>query len=490
MKKYLFMLAALLPMLVITSCRKDIPENPDEPEEKDYVRKYVNTFAYNMMKTYYLWTDEISGTLENWKVNDDPFEKIEQARYKDSSGKDIDRWTQLTDDYKTFTNSVEGTSTTYGFDFVLYYYDPAKTTVCAVVTLVYPDSPAAKAGLKRGDCIIKIAGGQLTPGNYAELINAMYSMPSCTFTLHGGATVTMSPVEMYEEPVLLAKTFDCSGKKVGYLLYNSFTQQSALELVKACKYFKAEGVDELILDLRYNGGGYTNTELALASMLAPKSDVEAGHVFETEVYNKAVAKAIGKSETVFTTDFSFRYDGNVVAFSTADANLELNKIYALVTSSTASASESIIGGLRPYIKIDVIGSQTHGKFCSGIIESANEWYESVKDDLQEGEYEKGLKYADNWGIYLMIGRYADKDGKTISMPNGIIPDISAEDCPDEGLQLGDPEESMLSVALQRAGYVSKATASVRRARTGNSITPLPDGMQPGRPAYKISNINK
>lgn len=481
----------LLPLVFVASCRgKDNPDSgEDMPEfnKEANTKKYVNIFTYNMVNTYYLWVDEsqVQSLLDSWDLTCDPVERLKAVRYKDSAGNEIDRWTQLTDDYKTFTSSVAGTSTTYGFDFNLYYYDSSRTSVCAVVTVVYADSPAAKAGLKRGDCIVKVAGKTMTPDNYKEVINgSLYGASKCTLTMYGGGTVTMSPVSMYEDPVILYKTFDCSGKKVGYLFYNSFTQSSYLRLIEACKFFKQEGVSELILDLRYNGGGFTVTEQALASMLAPEDVVTSKKVLETEVYNKRLTEAWGNNPVTFTTDFSYSENKEYITYSTADANIGLKKIYALVTGASASASESLIGCLMPYIDIEVIGQNTLGKFCSGIIHSSNEWYESVKDQLPSGDYDNGLRYADNWGIYIMIGRYADKDGKTACMPNGIAPDTLASDNPMDGRQLGDPEESMLGIALAHAGYVPAATSSVRVAGTETTLgDPLPFSEQPRRPEF-------
>mgnify|MGYP006391498873 CR=1 FL=1 len=94
-----------------------------------------------------------------------------------------------------------------------------------------------------------------------------------------------SGARVSEDPILLTKVFDCGGKKVGYLAYTSFTFESSLGLYEACKEFKKEGITELILDLRYNGGGYVFTEEVLASMLAPEAEVKNKSVFETEVWN-------------------------------------------------------------------------------------------------------------------------------------------------------------------------------------------------------------
>ena len=483
-------MAVLLPLLSVTSCRdKDEPERPNEKyaisDDGADIRKYVNIFACNMVNSYYLWIDEIKPVMDSWDINCDPMEKIKEARYKDSDGNDIDRWTQLTDDYKAFTSAVAGTSTTYGFDFNLYYYDSSLTSVCAVVTVVYDDSPAAKAGIKRGDCITKITGKTMTPDNYSDILNdSFFGAASCTLTMHGGGTVKMSPVSMYEDPVVIYRTFDCSGKKVGYLFYNSFTLKSYLRLIEACKYFKAEGVSELVLDLRYNGGGYTLTEQALASMLAPEKDVLAGNIFETSVYNSKLTEVLGSGAVPFKTDFSYTDNKETITYSTAGANIGLKKIYAIVTDASASASESLIGCLKPYIDIEVIGRKTLGKFCSGIIYSSNDWYEDVKDQLPYSDYCNGLKYADNWGIYVMIGRYADKNGNTLCMPDGIETDTMAEDNPMDGRKLGDPEESMLGIALAHAGYIPTATMGLSRCEPGLSIgAPLPFSEQPRRPGF-------
>ena len=83
----------------------------------------------------------------------------------------------------------------------------------------------------------------------------------------------------------------------------------------------------------------------------------------------------------------------------------------------------------------------------------------VKEKLSSAEYRNGVKYTDNWGIYVMIGRYADRDGNTPCMPDGFTPDHEVADAPLDGHQLGDPEETMLKAALTLAGYPFTAAES-------------------------------
>lgn len=474
MKKLLWFLT--IASISITACDKTGTKPDDiEPEitepENNYL--YVNSFAYSTMKTYYLWEAEISQAFASWNDNDEPKAKVKEARYKDSEGNDIDKWTTLTDDYSSFASSVNGVTTTYGLDYTLYYTDNTHKSVCMVVNYTAENSPARKAGLKRGDVIMKVGGNELGINEYVKILtNGFHNAANCILTLLDGSTVTMTAVEMYEDPVLLYKTFSFNNKKVGYLVYNSFTLASWERLIEACKYFKKEGVTELILDLRYNSGGYVTTEYTLASMLAPKSAVESKAVFEKEVYNAALQNALGDTDVLFKDSFSYTQNNQTVTYSTADANIGLSKIYVLYTSSSASASESLIVGLRPYMDIEIIGSQSSGKYCSGIIYPASSWVEDYKDYFSSNGMSATVaeKQTENWGIYVMISRYADVNGETPCMPDGFVPDIEADDYPLEGLELGDENETMLKTALKRAGKTDFAEVATRAQRSAR-LTP-------------------
>jgi hypothetical protein len=336
--------------------------------------------------------------------------------------------------------------------------------------------------LKRGDVVLTIGGKELNQSNYTDL----YYAPSVEIGLgryQGNGVYTsvektakMSAVAMYENPVVATKVFDCGGKKVGYLAYTSFTFESSVALIDVCKQFKAQGVTELILDLRYNGGGYVFTENVLASMLAPEAEVKAKSILSTEVWNDFYMDYYKKHNkdlnTYFETQYKQEHNKKMYNLNTADANIGLNKIYALVGEGTASASESVLVCLMPYMDIEIIGSQTHGKYCSGIMWSGEEWYQDVEDSYKDSgknfateapQYADWKKYMKNWGIYVMISMYADKDGNNPCMPDGLLPDVEADDFFEESYPLGDEREAMLNVALQRAGKPDLATRVVSRS---------------------------
>ena len=477
MKQFRWIIALLALSMLGSGCRKQVPDEYRQlDQETRQQRKYVNTFAWNVMDTYYLWRDEIAPALEKWQTWEEPIQKVADIRYKNAAGKDIDRWTMLTDDFASLVGDVSGHTRTLGMDFVLYYADQTHSRIVAVVTYVYGASPAAAAGLKRGDAILTVDGLEMRSDNYQKIVRErLLGDGTVKLGLSDGRSVTVTAVDMYEDPVQTVRILERpDGKKVGYLHYTSFTLDSCADLVDVFKEFVQAGIGDLVLDLRYNGGGYLVTEEVLASMLAPVSVVEAGKVLYQDIYNAKLAAEIKEEPTSFSTEFRFKVDGTQQVVSTVGANPDLPRLYVLVTGSSASASESLVCCLRPYMDVILIGEQTSGKYCAGYLMTAVNWYDSVKKGLEEGEYEKALPYVDNWGIYVMYSRYADCNGITLSMPDGIAPDFEAEDDPLDGFALGDPEETMLAFALRLMEGRTRSTETP----TGPHLAPVPEGFHP------------
>ena len=480
MKRSLKALFFLALCLVTPGCVKQVPDEYRQLDEETRAqRRYVNQFAWNTMDTYYLWRDEIEPAMSAWENWEEPVGKIEAIRYKDAEGNDIDRWTMLTDDLKSVEGGISGHTRTLGMGFKLFYTDRTRTRICAVVTYAYAGSPTAEAGLKRGDVILKIDGKELTPDNYQRLAReGLYGGGTVRLGLSDGRTVTLTAVDMYENPVHTARVLEtAAGRKVGYLHYTSFTLDSCEDLVDVFDGFVADGIDDLVLDLRYNGGGYVMAETVLASMLAPRSVVEAESVLSQMVYNTRLAKELKDGTTKFQTSFMFRIDGQLNVVSTEGANPDLPRLYVLTSGDSASASEALICGLKPYMDVILLGAKTSGKFCAGVLLGAKDWYDDVKDHLGKGEYEKALPYVDNWGIYVMYARYADCNGDTLSMPDGIDPDVEVDDNPADGIDLGDPRETMLAAAL--ALIEGRPAGGRTRSSEVSGLQPVP--ASPRRP---------
>lgn len=438
---------------VITGCTKE-EGNSDNSGDKSKITeetRYANMFAKDILEIYYYWNNEISQDLNKLdpEKNSDPITTVEEIRYHDGTNP-IDKWTMLTNNMDEFTSSVQGVSTTYGYTPIVYYITADSNDLIAVVAYVSKDSPAEKAGLKRGDIIYQIDGKTLTVDNYMDLyyssnITLSFAKLNGLEVIPTDKKVSMTAIEMYENPILCDTVYNFNGKKVGYLAYSSFDLESIPELINICKDFKSEGIKELVLDLRYNGGGYVITENVLASMFAPQTNVTNKDIFEKEDYNDFFTEYYKQegisTETRFETEYNYNYNDINQHVSTKDANIGLEKIYGIITGNSASASEALLSGLMPYMDIELIGEQSHGKYCTGWMLAAEDAYKTVPLAIKD------------WGIYVMVSIYKNANDETPCMPNGLTPDLNAEDYPLETYQLGDENEAMLKVALQRAGKV-------------------------------------
>lgn len=460
---FLMAAAVLLP----SACRKTEPD-VEPAKEKLPENYYSNLFAFNMMQTYYLWKAEVQEQMDKWTYGEDPFEKVASLRYREN-GQLVDRWTLLTDDYSGLVGNVSGNTKSYGLEFVLYYTDAAHKSLCAVVTFTYAGSPARNAGLKRGDIFLTLDGQSLTQENYSSvLLSKLYNSSAVQLGMADGKTVQLTAVQMYENPVNEVLVLEDEGSKIGYLHFSSFTMDACRDLEEAFRRFKAEGIEELVLDLRYNGGGYALTSNILASMIAPPADVLAEKVFNQDIFNSLFSEGLEEEDVVsrFRKSFTFRNGDQMQTVQAAEVNPGIKKLWVIQTRSSASASESLVCGLKPYLgdNLKIVGEQSHGKFCSGYIISSSDFFNSLKAQKNNDvDCEEGIKRTENWGIYVMASRYADCHGVTLSMPFGIPVDYEIADAPDKGIALGDPEETMLAAVLSlRKGIATKSSRPARQ----------------------------
>lgn len=470
-KQLLVCLLAVFGNCFMNSCQDDheevlIPEQPSEEDPSSGIPEEIRSgtrFAADLLNIYYVWNKEIEKDLP--QLNPDtctnPFQVVYDLRYSDPATGVKDKWTFLTNDLNSLQESVEGIETTYGM-----MYKVGKTPQGAanylVAAVVYDDSPAAKAGLQRGDIIALINGKAVSDESMKEM-SQQSSVSLTTGRLKDGQLVPdgqthqLTAVKMYTSPVLHHQIYEVNGKKVGYLCYSSFDLESAGKLIDICKEFKAAGIEDLILDLRYNGGGYVVTEIVLASMLAPEAVAHNPKaVFEREQYNSVLMDAFAKegysTETYFRTSWNYTQEKNGIDFvhDTSDANIGLQKIYGLITANSASASEALLGGLMPYMEVETIGTNSHGKYCTGQLLSPADIY---------SKYNTAIK---DWGMYVMLSIYQNSKGETPCMPNGIVPDKEVY----EGIDLvpwGDERDPLLRAALESAGKVYEVSASDRSA---------------------------
>ena len=253
---------------LLTACEKDPTPTP-KPDPESKVTLKVNEFIYEGLRSEYLWENTINWNAIDFKKEKDPHAFFKRLIYKD------DRWTNLTDNAEAWNQGFAGISTTYGFDLRFSYIGETEELV-AIVRYVYPGTPADRAGIRRGDLLLKLNGGPITVKNYADF----YDKP--TIVVNKGILkdktltaepvgVAMTAVEMYQDPILKDTVINKDGHRVGYLCYTDYTARSTAELIKVFTRFKTAGVTDVVLDLRYNGGGYVSTARSLCSILAPEA---------------------------------------------------------------------------------------------------------------------------------------------------------------------------------------------------------------------------
>jgi C-terminal processing protease CtpA/Prc len=223
----------------------------------------------------------------------------------------------------------------------------------ARIAMIYEKSPLYASGVRRGWIVKKLNGVDLAPilmsndaTAYSNLIGPGKEGITNIFLFQNaqGAEVTISSTKssFTVNTVLKYDTLNLKTGITGHLVFESFITPSADELATAFSYFKSAGIKDLILDLRYNTGGYLSIAQALASYIA--GDVQAGKVFAKLTYNSKHPEA--------NSTFNFK---------TTSYSIGLTRLVVITSRSTASASEAVINGLKPFMTVVTIGDTTNGK---------------------------------------------------------------------------------------------------------------------------------
>jgi len=383
----------------------------------------VSQFVYDGMSLYYFWADEVKNKKPT-VADVNP----ENYFYKILNSTDTQHgWSWITDDINSLLSGFSGEATdAFGFQPFPLYADDTYTTVVGFIRYVYPDSPADKAGLKRGEVITKINGQTITTNNYTLLYGAN---AETTFTVtdqyfKNPRDVKVMPAKINTDPVLYSNVYEMDGKKIGYLFYTNFYENYNASLYQVFSEFKTAGVTDLVLDLRYNPGGGISAATYLASLIAPESNVRNKDVFTVMSYNSYVNGIFDKNKWD-RRDYLGDYN-NAKYQDPLNANLNLNKVYVIATGSSASASELITFCLEPFMQVEHIGEKTAGKYTASWTIHAYDDFENsvhpiyVESKLTDSEKDK-LK---NWGMQPIVGRYTDKNNNDFIATNGLVPDYA------------------------------------------------------------------
>lgn len=284
-----------------------------------------------------------------------------------------------------------------------------------------PGSPAYIAGLRRGDYIDEINGTKFgtnysTEYNYVR--NILNSDPS-TIKIGGAKkngnrfSVTLSKAIYNSSPIYKDSILTVGGKKIGYFAFARFSNTANANNLLSSIFtkFSKENITDLVVDLRYNGGGYVHTARYLANLIAPNSlqgkvmfaehfnaTMQAGKA--TILKNQLVKDDDGNIEmqngkAVTYDDYSYTVAQNTFRFSKEGPLNSVQKIVFIVSDYTASASELLINTLKPYLDVKLVGSKTYGKpvgFFPIRIDKYDIYYSlfSSKNSSNEGDYYDGM----------------------------------------------------------------------------------------------------
>lgn len=409
MKPIKILLALTLLLFIGVSCNND-ENTPADIEVQNFIWKGLNTFYFwqqdvpNLSDQRFASQNELNEFLSGYP---DPKELF----YSLLNNYPItDKYSWIVDDYLALEDYLQsGITGSNGVDFGLVRENGSDTAIFGYVRYIIPNSDAEMKNIMRGDIFNAVNGTSLTINNYRQLL---FSTESYTLNLadynngnptDNGISVDLTKSALQENPIFKTETFDVSGKKIGYLMYNAFTPLYDNQLNDIFASFKNDGVTDLVLDLRYNSGGSVRTATYLSSMITGQFN---GELFSQEIWNdKWQAYFLANDPSSLVNNFT-----NQIIGGSGINSLTLDEIVILTTGSSASASELVINGLNPYINITTIGTVTEGKTVGSI---------TLYDSDNYGR--QGANPNHTWAMQPIVLEIQNKIGE--NFPEGIEPGI-------------------------------------------------------------------
>jgi len=424
----------LFTLFLLVSCSEDIDDVPQPASSlaiKDFIWKAMNVFylyksdVANLGDNRFKSTSDLDIFLNYFPSPEALFEGIQS---------DQDGFSFITANYIELEQLFSGISTSNGMEFGLHKYPNGSDNVYGTVRLVLPGTDAENKAITRGMLFNTINDQQLTLANFSELIGLnSYTIGLAT---RDGEVITpteefiaLTKKEYTENPIFKEEVITRDGKKIGYLMYTGFVGDFDHQLNAVFGRFKTEAIDELVLDLRYNGGGSVRSAIDLSSMITGQF---TGEVFSTENWNAGIQEVLASSDPDRLVNL---FKDRLKDGATAINSLELTRVYVLATGSSASASELVINGLNPYIDVIHIGDSTRGKFQASVT-----LYDSPNF------FKSNINRNHTYAIQPLVLKSANKLGFT-DFVDGLTPDITLEEDVTNMGVLGDPEEPLLKAAI-------------------------------------------
>ncbi|KID54585.1 hypothetical protein JF50_21945 [Pseudoalteromonas luteoviolacea] len=445
---------------------------PDVAGTMMHEKMWLRSFSHET----YLWYDEI--------IDNDPNSFSTVAAYfsqlktfqKTASGRDKDEFhfSQSYEDFKK--ESQDGVSASFGLTWTIPQFR------AAYVAYVNDNTPAANAGIQRGDRLLKV--GDLDFATFDSQNSAQYNQILTAFTpsinqavtltlldRNGQEkTVTLTAQDLQLAPVKNTQTFVHEGKNVGYVQFNQFIASAQSDLIAAFRQFSDDNINELILDMRYNGGGLVFQASQVSYMIA--GNQSNGRPFSIKTHND---KLSSRNEPLEFVDRSINW--TTLQYNNDQLpSPQMRRVYVLTTNDTASASESVINALRGIdVEVILIGDNTRGKpFGFAPEQNCGTVYYTIQTKSANakgfGDYEDGFMVTPQANLVGEIGLDAKVPGCNIN------DDFSKD--------LGDKSEGLFAAALHHIA-TGNCPASERQERTFYSEAPSVPATYQGMTPFNV-----
>ncbi|WP_343673380.1 S41 family peptidase [Chitinophaga sp.] len=380
---------------------------------------YSNVPTLNPLSSTYSTADALLEAMKAYSVGTGST-ALDRYSFLDRTGS---LSSSLQDGVSGSLTKVAATSGDFGLEVTYVYADANKTTTYLYVLYVDKNSPAGQAGLERGDRITAINGDTdiaydgSSGTNTTKVTNALYNSTSVSLkvtkvgTSSTTASYSLTAATYNINPVLFDTTYTINGAKVGYFVFytftNTYTSKGVASPTKTVldalfTKFKAAGITNLIVDLRYNGGGSVTTAEYLDSAIAPSS--AAGKTMYYYLYNDKLTANLDQVGLEASVNFPATTGG-----------LALDHVFFITSGNTASASEMTLNNLRPYMDVQLVGTTTYGKPVGFITFTLSDYDSTGKEqylaDLYAinfatensshvGGYYSGITPTDSAGDYI------------------------------------------------------------------------------------------
>jgi C-terminal processing protease CtpA/Prc len=420
---------------------------------------YVNDWIYEEMNIYYLWNNLIP-KKPDFSLNPNMFFKSLLNKYNAATNPEGDRFSWIEENYVDLLGSLSGIkSDEIGFEYILVGLNEARTQFYALVTYPKKGTDAYEKGINRGRFITAVDGKDITSSNYRSIFSGTgsktlsmadfkYNSLSNSYNLTPASDIKIQMEKGFAEiPVYMDSVYTINNTKIGYMVYNFFATDRGDDshdydrlLMDRLASIKSKGATEMVLDLRYNGGGRVSTAIALASALVKERSTK--NILVTAEYNDIV-------HTSYKRQYGSNYNKDYFIDKIEDTNIEipalnLPRLYVLVTGGSASASEFVINGLKPYMDVILIGETTYGKNVGSI---------SIYEENDP---------KNKWGMQPIVVKYYNSNGES-EFTAGFEPDIEIDEFDALNLRLvdfGDTEDPLLGAALNEIAGSGAKTRSM------------------------------